>query len=159
MGKNNPNKKIFKKNLVGLILVGSLLSPFSCNFGYEIDEEDSELDESKKHIYVSSGVYIIHEGDSVRKIVNVLSNREYELSIFESNDGPQDTISVYADDVKIGEHLSPDEAHGGDGWYLPEYSPKAKFISSSSRVEVGVHVDKADSYGYWPNGFRLEIVE
>jgi len=96
----------------------------------------------------------MHQGESSQVTADVMTNSAYEVYIIGSNDGPRDKISVWADNNKIGEYFDERYTAWGRGWYHSQTSPTFKFnTGTNSTVNLGVKIEKADSYGASPNVF------
>ncbi len=98
-------------------------------------------------------------GETADAIVDVDNGRAYDLILRCTNDGDSDRLSIYADDVKIGEYVTRAIRTGGNGWYTSQESPAYRFIATNNKAVIKVHVDSADKWGVWPKMIKVTEAE
>jgi hypothetical protein len=96
-------------------------------------------------------------GDETGVYISVYTDVPCSVTVLGSNDGDSDRITVFKIEnyiqTTLGTYDSVAQSDWGNDWYVDFYSPTYTFTPTSNLIILGVHIDKADSYGTWPKDF------
>jgi hypothetical protein len=123
------------------------------------EDQGSEPERNLDSLAASGGH--LYSGDDWHHSFEVTPNSTYTLHFTYSNDDNTwiDQIGVYVGDRRIDTFKPEDTGNWGAGWgnYVESETYEIR-TSNQSSVNISIHADKTDSYGFRPDEVFLERV-